>query len=408
MSATREVIGELITSGRNTISRRSESLFKTNSTFTNPFIVDYAVEGDFAPFPVGRQGFAWSFYNDYYYIFGGRNFAGVYLNDTYRFNIISQKWSIVPNQGTIPSIRAFMTFSTNNNLLYIHGGRNSTNIQFDTFHVFDMITETWSTPTITGTRPGAVDKHMSFYNNNFFYILGGRRLNAINGNTTAIRDVWRLNLSTFTWTQLANITTAVVDAKLAKIGNNIFYFYGYQNNGNARNEIYRTTILANNNLAAFTLVTPSGATPLFRIESGISVIGNLIYFIGGRANFNATTYIDEFAIFNTSTTTWSKISPYLGAINIRSNTSLFSFNNNFYFFGGVNSTQAFNDVWIVTPSLKKLEASSITHRTVNSFKFKYHGFTISVKNIGGFVYVLFYTEIPETNLKFVSFRIRNN
>lgn len=406
MSQSIDVIEDLIFSKQNLIYKNTESLYKTKLTFSNPKILDYGVEGDISPLPNGREGFVFWIYNDNYYIFGGKSPSNIYFNDCFKFNLERKTWSPVSNSGDIPSPRAFSTFSTFSNFLIIHGGRNNTNTQFNTVYVFNMEIETWILLNTFGTRPSARDKHMSFIHNNNFYILGGRNLNIFSGRVSDLRDIWRLNLSTFFWTNLANMPNRVIDSKLGKIGNRIYCFYGHRQNDNARNEIYRADILINNNLSVFTRIFPNGIQPQSRTNLAIAVDGNLIYLMGGKSDNSTLIENNEFAIFNTSTSTFTLTSSFLSTENIRSNASLFLHNNIFYFFGGVTSSQSFNDIWSITPVLQKIQTYAFIPRVVNSTEFFINGYKISVKNIQGIVFICFYTK-KKSKIRLTSLRISN-
>ena len=123
-------------------------------------------------------------------------------------------WIQLPNKGNIPIGAAGASLVHLNGNLIAFGGVQETpglipgpNIFFGDIHIYNLETNTWSTPVINGPKPAARSFHKAVADpfTNTMYLYGGVTYQTITGfEFTPFADFWAFNLCTLTWTLLAN------------------------------------------------------------------------------------------------------------------------------------------------------------------------------------------------------------
>ncbi len=152
---------------------------------------------------------------DRYWIFGGYKFATA-LNELYYFDTATKVWT-QPPQSNVPGIRDRhgVGWYGKSGRLVVFGGTQSSLSNppvFNDLHVYDPATTSWSTPTITGSRPAARADMVFEYIPHLekFILFGGT--GAPSGALPRYNDVWTLSLdvaaNTATWTPLTPTGTA--------------------------------------------------------------------------------------------------------------------------------------------------------------------------------------------------------
>jgi len=406
MSRSYEVINNLLSSDVKGIIRRQELLFDTNLNLTNPIIEGYSTDLDINSPLTGRIGFLSFIYQNTFYIFGGFS-NGNYFSDFWKLDILSGNWKQL-NLLNSPSARAFSSISSNNNLFYIHGGRNE-ETQFNDLFVFNASNESWN-EILTTNRPPIIDKHSTIFNNNFLYRFGGEIIIQFFIWTILFSsaEVWRLNLNTNQWMRLTNLPETRKNMISQKIGNEIFLFYGNQSVLSSLNSIIRTSILQNDDLSGYEIVNVIGNEHNGRVFISSTVSQSKIYLYGGKIDTRQNTIpINELSIFDTTTSIFTKISPFSPNI-LRTGSSLFNFNGNIYLFGGQNQIEDLNDLWIISPEIKKILTKNPKIIFVDKNFFDLRGIKISVRNIDDKTFISFYTESYKVTIKLISLVIKNN
>jgi hypothetical protein len=96
----------------------------------------------------------------------------------------------------MPTARWFGGSAVVNNILYVIGGRSSTNVSLNVVEAYDPSTNTWST---MAPMPIVNDNVYATVENNIIYMVGGYS----QANQTRRTNVLSDNPSTGTWTTLA-------------------------------------------------------------------------------------------------------------------------------------------------------------------------------------------------------------
>ncbi|MEO0099036.1 MAG: kelch repeat-containing protein [candidate division WOR-3 bacterium] len=155
------------------------------------------------PLPPPRSAFAGIFHprRNSLIIFGGDGLSG-HLNDVWEFNFDSLKWREIPVSGNRPSPRGggFSGFYDKaHNRMIIFGGFGDGNFYNDLWSL-DLTpgNERWTQLSPSGNLPPPRSVYASGYSptTNMFYIYGGW------SDYGELDDLWVLNLSNLTWTQL--------------------------------------------------------------------------------------------------------------------------------------------------------------------------------------------------------------
>jgi len=131
-------------------------------------------------------------------------------------------WEQLPNLGAIPPGTAGATMVYLDHKLIVFGGVNECvnltagpgnttvcagNVFFNDIWIYDLQANTWSQPTITGTKPVARSFHRSVADptSNAMYTYGGVIYSSIDGTAfVPLGDFWKFSLDTLTWTQITN------------------------------------------------------------------------------------------------------------------------------------------------------------------------------------------------------------
>lgn len=124
--------------------------------------------------PFQRYGHTAVAYKHKVYIWGGRN-DEMACNILFCFDIITQKWSKPEVSGNIPMARDGHTASVIGNQMYIFGGFEDDIQQFiRDVHCLDLDTMKWKYIQTYGESPAYRDFHTSTAINDKMYIFGGR------------------------------------------------------------------------------------------------------------------------------------------------------------------------------------------------------------------------------------------
>ena len=98
--------------------------------------------------PIRRTHHVGFLYNDYYYIFGGRDINRRKMNDMYRvhldLNDKEQEWELVENDGDIPEPVAEHQGVLYNSSFYVFGGVNQSEEVSNNLYVYSIEENQWT------------------------------------------------------------------------------------------------------------------------------------------------------------------------------------------------------------------------------------------------------------------------
>lgn len=106
-------------------------------------------------------------------IFGGRDTEDR-QNDLHIFNVDSRKWDTDLSVGGLtPAPRSFHTLTAVGNTAVLYGGRGRGHQHYDTFHLFDFDTKSWSPACVVGDSPAGRGLHSTVAVGNKLLLFGG-------------------------------------------------------------------------------------------------------------------------------------------------------------------------------------------------------------------------------------------
>jgi len=160
------------------------------------------------------------------YAYGGKNASGA-INDLSRYDIDTDTWVTLANG---PGRRYDMAGWRYGNKLYICGGRDNTDAVLATTHVYNPVTDLWSTLTsCTSARFGA----QAVVRQQYACIIGGH-----NG-TIPVDTFYSYNILTDTWSTLEALPITLYHHQTYAINNDIYVIGGTASDGSTSDAIYR-------------------------------------------------------------------------------------------------------------------------------------------------------------------------
>jgi N-acetylneuraminic acid mutarotase len=233
--------------------------------------------------------------NDTIYTMGGY-YGSTYLNTVELFDLKSNTWSTPVTTGTFTPRRG-LTSALVSGKIYVLGGYNGVSV-LNTLEVFDPTTNKWTTPTTTGTFTPR-EKLCCAVVDGKIYAMGGYN-GSVHLNALEVFDpstnTWSTPGTTGTFTPRRGLAASVIAGKIYVMG-------GYNN---AFTDPYVNT------LELYEPATRKWTTPpttgIFTARGALcsSVIDSKIYAMGG-VHLVSGTYIalNTVEVFDPATNTWT-------------------------------------------------------------------------------------------------------
>lgn len=357
-----------------------------------------------ATFPEARWGHYGKEIGNFFYIFGGCNSSNVYLNDTWKFDMIQETWTqIFPVLA--PSIRGFGTSFAYNNELYIHGGTDGTTV-FSNLFKFDTVNENWISITITGTNLARCN-HASAVLGNLVYICCGTNDAA---GTSSVNNCFSVNLSTFVGTTQISVLTSRSNGTAYIFNNYMYYFFGYSAAGTRVASIVRSLINTTTGvLGSWGNATFTGAAPTVGGNySFVEMLPGFVIFYGGserRAETSTRPTIDTLTSFvinpATNTGIWTTLNiSTLGTDQMRRGAIGFkNTDNEICIHGGMKTfpvvATTYSNIWKLYPNIVcpyiQTEKEILTYSPpINSATFTYKEYSFECISITGVIWIKIY------------------
>jgi N-acetylneuraminic acid mutarotase len=115
------------------------------------------------------------------YIFGGSGGEDVFFNDLYVLDISSLMWTEIYPNGRSPAVREFATLcGYGEEMLILFGGTAATTyseIDYNDIHAFDLQSNEWQGPAVTGPIPEKRYSHCSVTWRDQMIVFGGLNSN---------------------------------------------------------------------------------------------------------------------------------------------------------------------------------------------------------------------------------------
>lgn len=280
--------------------------WKSPITSSSPSLRCYTTD---AISPSMRSGHSVAYSDNALYVFGGVNSSCIYLNDFWRYDLVTKTWSLLSSTGG-PSPRAEGSlFSLVAGTLLVFGGWNGTSY-FNSLHAYNIASNTWTTITPSGRIPSGRYGFAWVVSGTKFFIFFGKS----SGRTPLVSSyslTFTTGTSTYVWAgSLGNFPNAGGTASryrcsatliTANSGNPTAYIYGgIGTNSRSFTDVYSFDTVTN----IRSRVTPPVGAPI-PASAGCAVFGDgtsTLYVYGG---FTGSTYYNRYYSFNVTSRTWT-------------------------------------------------------------------------------------------------------
>lgn len=278
------------------------------------------------PMPIQRSRYSAVEIGGLIYLFGGYNESSAIQGTLHSFDPVTKIFTpLAAGQG-----RGFHDAVAINGKMYVFGGINTTGSTYtNTVQVYDPITNTWATPSVTGDASIVRARHKMIVDGTGFIVVGG--LTTGGGGVTTLQ---RFETTTNTW-----------GAAYGSYGNSLFALAGSDANTAYLTGGYVGSPIANVN----TLILATGATvarqalPSTRYSHVSFYAKGGLYVIGGTAG----TASDSTVVlrYTPGVNTWAALGtiPY----TVGENAVVVKVGLSYYIFGGNGTSGAF--AWKYTP-----------------------------------------------------------
>lgn len=133
---------------------------------------------------------------------GERGVEPVTDRNTYAFDVIGRRWSVLKLRGDAPKPRHGHLMACVGNRLFLHGGMAGSNF-YDDVHVLDVDKGLWFNAKIKSFKPPARAAHGGFVSDHQLYIFGGMNHNG------ALADMYQLNTGKYKYCNLTRLAYGV-------------------------------------------------------------------------------------------------------------------------------------------------------------------------------------------------------
>ncbi|MBI4945271.1 MAG: T9SS type A sorting domain-containing protein [Bacteroidetes bacterium] len=287
-------------------------LLATLALSINAFAQQWTVK---TPAPTMRSGCGASVVNNIIYVIGGWNGSNI-VGTVEAYNPATDTWS---TKTPMPTLRGELGVASVNGKIYAIGGYNGSAL--NTVEEYDPIANTWAAKTSMPTARSIISVGVI---NDTIYVVGGWP----GGKNTLEAYI----PSTDTWVTKASIAVGKMQNNGCAVLNNKMYYIGGKNAAN--------TIWYNTN-EAYNPITDTWTTyanlPQALWNGSATVLNNEIHYMGGTDAAYLPNYTNHF-VYNSSTDSWS--SNALSMLHKRSAHIAATVNGKIYVIGGSDSTNA--------------------------------------------------------------------
>ena len=305
--------------------------------------------------PSKRKKFCTVKSNNYFYIFGGLDDSGNFLNDMWRFSLELSVWNTVYQAGTIPSPRSHMGCADYHSIGFILFGGTDADEQYNDIHYFNGQSHSWSDYSLKTNEIAQRYDSCVCLATNGFYIIGGR------SDELLFDDIWFYDNSIDEAIQI-NIND---NNKIGLKGHNcwvtndegydIIHVIGGCNLSGVPNEnYYQIKVASNDGVYETSTSVLLTSQSFYMTENSLIISGDIAYVFPGsiwedtiESTFSIF-YFKENHIVSTSFPEELQIYGY-GTIHYK---------NSFYIFGGAKSSQGQKFSSILLNTVYKVDTDS--------------------------------------------------
>lgn len=235
-----------------------------------------------------------------------------------------------------------------NGKIYVVGGKNNQSC-LKSLTAYDIETDTWET---LADLPKEVFSGSIAIVNGYLYCAGGC-YSAGGGSTGAFDSMYRYNISTNEWEQMANLIKGAIAPAIMPYYNGALYFFGgaatHGGDSFTTFPACQKYVISEDRWYEFTAPPISAYTP------SITVVGNKVYLQGGSNGSYGESLVEHMYEYSLETDSWRNLDdiPYKCKYG-----QMTSYNNLIYMFGTPKTDETPEIIYCydpgVTPSLKIL------------------------------------------------------
>jgi hypothetical protein len=302
--------------------------------------------------PATREGFISFFYEDSFFIHGGRN-GDTFYSDMWEFDLNTKEWYIVESENR-PTIEcAYHSVVRYSNKLLIFGGLAAYGPLNDLYE-YDLLLKKWIKINVEGAVPPPRYSHVAG-------IFGREMIIHAGVGNGPLSDMWIFNLPTNVWTPAAGTVWKGNTRKQSGliIGDYLYSFGGEDSHQGPQTFVNRFDLQMEYGLRNFytdevpewktvwNLEKAGSGNILFASSSATIVNKNQALILGGTfpSDPSTTSYSTSIRLFDSQT---NRFHYYMNLSPGRASSGIEQEQNSIYVFGGKSMLGPLNDLWMVT------------------------------------------------------------
>eukprot|EP00931_Biecheleriopsis_adriatica_P050355 TRINITY_DN29148_c0_g1_i1.p1 TRINITY_DN29148_c0_g1~~TRINITY_DN29148_c0_g1_i1.p1 ORF type:complete len:662 (-),score=119.61 TRINITY_DN29148_c0_g1_i1:39-1916(-) len=221
-------------------------------------------------------------------------------------------FSLLATNGTVPEARQGHAAVEVGRKIYVIGGCLQEIKCFDDVHVFDTGSHEWSKETFSGKPPKPRGGHTATLVGSDIFIMGGAN------SEEGFGDVHRLDLAAGRWTQFAEPSTGAKPARrtshaaAADENGRIYFFGGYDADGNFLNDLWILHTKASSTAGEDTLPeaswarpVPTGELPAAREGHSLTLVDRKLLLFGGYTENSVN--VNDAHLYDIDGQQWTKL-----------------------------------------------------------------------------------------------------
>jgi hypothetical protein len=228
--------------------------------------------------PTARSGFAIAVFQNKIYVFGGATSETDYTGVNEVYDPVTNTWTA---KASMPTARADLSASVVGDKIYLIGGKKHLGVdpyysEVDVNEAYDPVNDAWTTKS---PMPASGFGYASAVADGKIYVIGGAHKFWTEWDISDLNSNRVYNPENDSWSVSANLPTAVSYAAAAATADfvapkRIYVFGGHTQASNASGLVQAYDVATN--------AWRSGASmPTGRLYSGVAVVNDVLYAIGG-------------------------------------------------------------------------------------------------------------------------------
>lgn len=210
------------------------SLFKFDKS-TNSLLLHLPEFKNPFDLPEKRRNHATCTIKNKFYLFGGDAYRE--LNDFWEFDIETNKFTALKQNGDVPSTRRYHCLTSYNDKIYCFGGESEYDMLNDLF-CYDLNNNTWK-KVISNDSPSPRRYSSLVTIDKSLYLFGGRDENE------RMNDLWEFNVETNKWKEIISYKGKPPTPRAAHTGvsyKNTYYIFGGNSFDKEQNDLYEFNV----------------------------------------------------------------------------------------------------------------------------------------------------------------------